>query len=117
MELMPMAGCWELYRLPPERITGVHLPFYTSWLDLWRGDENALLREYGTWENVRAVFVEVFFNRAHDYFAACFVVGADIIVGAFALGNRYLDFPNCFRRRFAFADVILMPHSLAIAGM
>ena len=56
LELMPMAGCWELYRLPPERITGVHLPFYTSWLDLWRGDENALLREYGTWENVRAVF-------------------------------------------------------------
>ena len=56
LELLPMVGDWALYRLPPERITGIHLPFYTSWLDLWRGDEAALLKEYGSRENVRTVF-------------------------------------------------------------
>ena len=56
LEVMPVAGSRALYTIPPERVTGVHLPFYTSWLDFWRGDEEALLREYGSLDNVRAVF-------------------------------------------------------------
>jgi len=56
LELMPVAGDTNLYCVPPERVTGVHLPCLTSWLDFWNGDEAALVREYGSPDNVRAVF-------------------------------------------------------------
>ena len=56
LELLPVAGSRELFTIPPERVVGVHLPFYTSWYDFWRGDEAALMAEYGSPENVRMVF-------------------------------------------------------------
>lgn len=39
--------------ISPEMIRGVHMIFYPAWLDFWRGDEAALLKEFGsreTWE-------------------------------------------------------------------
>lgn len=32
--------------LPTEKIIGVHLPFYSDWLNFWRGDREKLLREF-----------------------------------------------------------------------
>ena len=56
LELMPMPGDSRLHCIPPERVVGLHLPFFTSWVDFWNGDEEALMREYGDWDTVRMVF-------------------------------------------------------------
>lgn len=34
--------------LPEDRIIGVHLKYYTSWVDFWKGNKQALLEEYDT---------------------------------------------------------------------
>ncbi len=33
--------------IPPERVVGVHMCFFPYWLDFWRGDKAACLREFG----------------------------------------------------------------------
>lgn len=55
LELMPVGG-FELGYIPPELVIGVHLPCLTSWVDFWRGDEAALIGEFGSLETVRQVF-------------------------------------------------------------
>lgn len=37
--------------VPKERVIGVHLGSFPYWLDFWRGDEAALIREFGTLKN------------------------------------------------------------------
>ena len=39
---------WSAEQLPRERIKGVHLPFYGSWLDFWLHDKLVLAQEFGT---------------------------------------------------------------------
>ena len=34
--------------VPKERVAGVHMSYFPYWLDFWRGDEQALLGEFGT---------------------------------------------------------------------
>ena len=47
---------WDRTMYPPAYIKGVHLLFWPSWLDFWRGDKAALLAEFGTEENIRAYY-------------------------------------------------------------
>jgi sugar phosphate isomerase/epimerase len=37
-------------------VVGVHLTFFPCWVRLWRGDEEAILEEYGSWEVCRQVY-------------------------------------------------------------
>ncbi|EKX99803.1 TIM barrel protein [Selenomonas sp. oral taxon 138] len=43
---------WDRTMFPAAYIKGVHLMFWPSWLDFWRGDRAALLEEFGSEENV-----------------------------------------------------------------
>ena len=47
---------WDPAMYPPEYIKGVHLMFWPSWLDFWRGDRAALIEEFGSEENIRAYY-------------------------------------------------------------
>ena len=42
--------------VPPERVVGFHMSNHNYWLDFWRRDEAALLREYGDLDTARASF-------------------------------------------------------------
>lgn len=42
--------------VPPQRVTGLHMNCLPCWLDFWRGDRAACLREFGDGETVRTVF-------------------------------------------------------------
>jgi hypothetical protein len=37
-------------------VVGVHLTFFPCWVRLWRGDEEAILDEYGSWDVCRKVY-------------------------------------------------------------
>lgn len=47
---------WDAAILPASTIRGVHLSFWPTWLDFWRGDQQALAREFGSKENILAYF-------------------------------------------------------------
>lgn len=47
---------WDAAVLPASSIFGVHLNFWPTWLDFWRGDQQALLRQFGSKENIFACF-------------------------------------------------------------
>jgi sugar phosphate isomerase/epimerase len=47
---------WDAAILPAATIHGVHLSFWPTWLDFWRGDQQALTREFGSKENILAYY-------------------------------------------------------------
>lgn len=42
--------------IEPRDVVGVHLKYYSGWMDLWRGDRERLMQEYDSAENLRAVY-------------------------------------------------------------
>jgi hypothetical protein len=42
--------------LPASAVVGLHLGYFTTWVDFWRGDEKAVLREFGTLEEAENHF-------------------------------------------------------------
>jgi family 2 AP endonuclease len=51
-----LCGPWDRTLYPSALIKGVHLLFWPTWLDFWRGDRAALLEEFGCEENIRAYY-------------------------------------------------------------
>lgn len=45
--------------IPPERVIGLHMSSFPNWLDFWKADETALLKEFGT----RAVYEQYYGGR------------------------------------------------------
>ncbi|MDO4793801.1 MAG: TIM barrel protein [Filifactor alocis] len=87
-----------------EKTVGVHLPYYSDWMDFWLGKEERLLREYGdrsVWEGFygggdRQALLD-FYKRDLDY--------------AHSVGAKYVVFHVCnvsvtetFTRDFAYTD-------------
>ena len=56
IEFMPMGGDFNLYTIPKDAIVGVHLPIQADWYDFWRGNEAALLREFGDLKTVEEFY-------------------------------------------------------------
>lgn len=42
--------------IEPRDVVGVHLKYYSGWMDLWRGNRERLMQEYDSAENLRAVY-------------------------------------------------------------
>ena len=54
-ELLPCEGGREDF-FTEKSVTGVHLRYFDEWVDLWKGDYDALKKEYGTLEQAEKVF-------------------------------------------------------------
>jgi hypothetical protein len=55
LELMPYKS-ETTGDLPASAIVGLHLGYFPTWVDFWRGDEEAVLREFGTLEEAERQF-------------------------------------------------------------
>lgn len=49
---MMFCAPWNSYLHKPEWLHGCHLRFWPWWLDFWRGNQQALLRQFGSQENI-----------------------------------------------------------------
>ena len=47
---------WDRVMFPPTYIKGVHLMFWPTWVDFWRGDRAALMEEFGSEENIHSYY-------------------------------------------------------------
>ena len=47
---------WDRTLFPPAYIKGVHLLFWPTWVDFWRGDRSALMAEFGSEDKVRGYY-------------------------------------------------------------
>ena len=83
LELM-LCGCREL----PDKVTagevvGIHLRYWPCWLDFWRGDVDALRREYGddeTWKAYYGPDREAFLAPWREELEMARRVGAEYVV-------------------------------------
>lgn len=55
LELQKVHELQDKY-LDQKMIIGIHLPFFNSWIDFYKGDRAKVLKEYGTEEVVKQVF-------------------------------------------------------------
>lgn len=58
---------WNRTMFPAAYIKGIHLMFWPSWLDFWRGDRAALIEEFGSEEKIRAYYGSLYVG---DWIAA-----------------------------------------------
>ena len=47
---------WDRTLFPPACIKGVHLLFWPTWVDFWRGDRTSLMAEFGSEDNIRGYY-------------------------------------------------------------
>ena len=47
---------WDRTLFPPAYIKGVHLLFWPTWVDFWRGDRTSLMAEFGSEDNIRGYY-------------------------------------------------------------
>lgn len=47
---------WDEVLYPKDILKGVHLRFWPTWLDFWRGNNNELLKQFGSEENIVACY-------------------------------------------------------------
>ena len=47
---------WDRTLFPPACIKGVHLLFWPTWVDFWRGNRSALMAEFGSEDNIRGYY-------------------------------------------------------------
>ena len=53
---MMFCDTWDRSVHKKECIQGVHLRFWPTWLDFWRGDDQELLKQFGSEENIIACY-------------------------------------------------------------
>lgn len=47
---------WDPVVISPSLVKGIHLPYYSVWLDFWQGDKAALLKHFGNEEKIREYY-------------------------------------------------------------
>lgn len=55
IELQKVQGLQEKY-LHQDMIIGIHLPFFSTWVDFYKGDMDKVLKEYGSMEVVEQIY-------------------------------------------------------------
>lgn len=95
---------WNRIFHPADCIKGVHLRFWPSWMDFWRGNLPALLSEYGNREQIIAQYGGL---HPEDWLA----LWRENIRQAVASGAEYFVFhvgqarrSELYSRRFAYSD-------------
>ena len=80
---------WDASVIPSRLITGLHLPFWPSWLDFWRMDLPALEKQYGNDEIMKQFYggnsPEILVEQYRSQMETAVEMGAEYVV--FHAGN------------------------------
>ena len=90
--------------IPKERVVGLHMSYFPYWLDFWNGDEQALLREFGTMEECRKYYGgdtrDAILRRFRKDLEYAKLYGAEYVV--FHVSDASME--ESFTRRFRHTD-------------
>lgn len=88
--------------IPRQRVVGIHLPFWPSWVDFWRNDKASLLRQFGNEENIRGYYMaagrEEFIANYRAAFLEAAERGAQYVV--FHIGHAELEDVYTYRYHY-----------------
>ncbi|MCT4620802.1 MAG: sugar phosphate isomerase/epimerase [Marinisporobacter sp.] len=96
---------WESHMIPGTMIKGVHMRYYPTWIDFWKGNKKKLLKQFKSEENIRIHYGGE--NRDHmvSYYKK-------EIENAEKTGAQYLVFhvshvevEHCFNHKFTYTDM------------
>lgn len=91
--------------IPDEIIKGVHLRYYPAWLDFWRGDEEALIKQFENVENINSYYEGSGREDIIDYLKreveAANNIGAHYAV--FHVSHAQLE--HVFNYKFSYSDI------------
>ena len=104
LELLPCERD-ERAIVPKERVVGIHMSYFPYWLDFWRGDEAALMREFGTLDACERYYGgssrEALLARFRADLAAADAYGAEYVVFHVSDASIPESFTGRFRRTSA----------------
>ena len=90
--------------LPDVTVVGRHMPYWPTWLDFWRGNEESLLRQFGSMDNVRTYYGaasrEEFVSQRRAELEEAAAMGAQYTV--FHVSHAELE--HCYNHAFTYSD-------------
>lgn len=90
--------------IPPERVIGLHMNYFPCWLDFWNGNEDAVLREFGSMENAHQAYGgcdrSAILNRFRQDLKNAHRWGAEYVV--FHISECTIG--ECFRLQYSHSD-------------
>lgn len=113
---MMFCAPWDASVHREEWIHGVHLQFWSGWLDFWRGDHAELLRQFGTEENIITCYGglrrEDWLNRYRENIRLALQAGAGYLV--FHAGHNRLE--EIYDWQFAASDREVVEATIEVAN-
>ena len=101
--------------LPPaSAVIGYHLLFWSNWIDFWRGDEQALLQEFGDWDLIREYYHGETRQAMIDRYRTDLQRAIDLEAEYAVFHVSEVSLAECFTYDFKFSDEEVIDASIEL---
>ena len=110
VELFTYQG-YDNSEVPKELVEGIHLGYKPMWLDLWKGDLPALLRQFGSEEEIRSYYGGTSRQALIDYYRREFELAKKIGAKYMVLHVAHVELLHTYTWQFTYTDEDVMTAS------
>ncbi|HHX74885.1 MAG TPA: TIM barrel protein [Firmicutes bacterium] len=105
---------YPLEQIPKKLVTGVHLRYFPIWLDFWREDKAALLRQFGSEEIVRHYYGGMGRQCLVDFFQDEFARAQALQAKYMVFHVAHVELLHAYTRQFSYSDDDVLEASVEI---
>jgi len=89
---------------PEQNIHGIHMCYWPVWLDFWRGDEKALLRQFQNQENIKHYYGGLDRQSIIDQYRAEFKKAKELKAGYVVFHVSHVELDHIYDWDFTYSD-------------
>ncbi|NLM46618.1 MAG: TIM barrel protein [Firmicutes bacterium] len=105
---------YPLEKIPKKLVTGAHLRYFPIWLDLWREDKAALLRQFGSEEIVRHYYGGMGKKCLVDFYKEEFARALALKAEYMVFHVAHVELLHAYTRQFSYTDDDVLEAALEI---
>ncbi|NLZ92979.1 MAG: sugar phosphate isomerase/epimerase [Firmicutes bacterium] len=105
---------YPLERIPKSLICGVHLRYFPIWLDFWREDKEALLRQFGSEEIIKHYYGGIGKKYLVEFFKQEFARARALNAKYMVFHVAHVELLDAYTRQFSYTDEDVLEASLEI---
>lgn len=95
---------WDPQRIPAKQIKGLHMQFWPTWLDFWKGDMEEVLRQFGTKEACREYYGGETREALVEYYRKEIATARKIGIKYIVFHVSHVQVEHCFSYQFSYSD-------------
>lgn len=97
-------GEHNLKNIPPNLVQGMHLRYWPVWLDFWREDQPALLRQFGNEENIKMLYGGLKPQCLVDHYKKEFKIARQLKAKYVVFHVSHVELSHIYNWKFSYND-------------